>query len=112
MSTVRGIQKGRRLSGSNRFFLFGLPIIAGSVIGYVGIAQIVAGRTEVVHERDERDWELLKVTQALSKEGILKNFKQRKPTTLEEELKAIQQHVDINNFEYKKVPRPGEKADK
>jgi len=58
--------------------------------------------------REDREWEAIERIKSLSREGPLGKFVRPKSSkiNLEDELKALQQKIDINKFEYKKIPRP------
>ncbi|XXG82395.1 hypothetical protein AAC387_Pa10g0354 [Persea americana] len=86
---------------------YGLPFISLTVLGTLGLGHLLHGSKEVAKVKDDHEWEIIETTKALSRTGPLEAYKPKK-ISLEEELKALQQQVDINTFEYKKIPRPNE----
>eukprot|EP00252_Welwitschia_mirabilis_P007170 TRINITY_DN18297_c0_g1_i7.p1 TRINITY_DN18297_c0_g1~~TRINITY_DN18297_c0_g1_i7.p1 ORF type:complete len:146 (-),score=30.90 TRINITY_DN18297_c0_g1_i7:205-642(-) len=74
----------------------------------VGLAHLQQGRKDVEKVREDKEWEATQTTKALSREGPLGKFVKpsNKQLDLERELKTLQEKTDINNFEYKKIPRP------
>lgn len=95
---------------TNPFLRFGLPFISLTILGAVGLAHLQQGRKDMEEVREDREWEAIERTKALSREGPLGKFVKPKSSkiNLEDELKALQQKIDINKFEYKKIPRPSE----
>lgn len=95
---------------TNPFLRFGLPLISLTILGAVGLAHLQQGRKDMEEVREDREWEAIERTKALSREGPLGKFVKPKSSkiNLEDELKALQQKIDINKFEYKKIPRPSE----
>jgi len=93
---------------TNPFLRFGLPLISLTIFGAVGLAHLQQGRKDMEEVREDREWEAIERTKALSREGPLGKFVRPKNSkiNLEDELKALQQKIDINKFEYKKIPRP------
>ncbi|ERN00529.1 hypothetical protein AMTRI_Chr07g26750 [Amborella trichopoda] len=89
------------------FVRYGLPLISLTVLGSVGLGHLLQGSKEVEKVKDDREWEIIQTTRALSRTGPLEGSK-RKQISLEEELKALQKSVDINNYEYKRIPKPNE----
>lgn len=89
------------------FLRYGLPFISLTVLGSVGLAHLIQGSKEVTKEKDDLEWEIIETTKALTRTGP-KDGNKPKKISLEEELKALQQKVDINNYEYKRIPRPDE----
>ncbi|KAF0924212.1 hypothetical protein E2562_008509 [Oryza meyeriana var. granulata] len=63
-------------------------------------------RKEVTKEKEDMEWEVVETTKALSQTGPVDRAYKPKKLSLEGELK---QKVDINNYDYKKIPRPNEK---
>ncbi|GLJ05049.1 hypothetical protein SUGI_0010050 [Cryptomeria japonica] len=98
----------KRWIRSNPFLRFGLPLISLTALGALGLGHLQQGRKEMQKEKEDREWEAIEITKALSREGPLGNSVISKPKqiNLEDELKALQQKVNINDFEYKKIPRP------
>ncbi|KAG8063870.1 hypothetical protein GUJ93_ZPchr0003g16584 [Zizania palustris] len=60
-------------------------------------------------EKEDMEWEVAETTKALSRTGPVGGSYRPKKLSLEEELKALQQKVDINNYDYKRIPRSNEK---
>ncbi|XP_058094515.1 uncharacterized protein LOC131240361 [Magnolia sinica] len=89
------------------FIRYGLPFISLTVLGTVGLGHLLHGSKEVAKVKDDHEWEIIETTKALSRTGPVDGYKPKK-ISLEEELKALQQKVDINSYEYKRIPRPDE----
>ncbi|KAG6498164.1 hypothetical protein ZIOFF_046074 [Zingiber officinale] len=64
---------------------------------------------DVAKERDEIEWEIIETKKALTRLGPKDGYVPKK-ISLEEELKALQQKIDINSYEYKRIPKPNEQA--
>ncbi|KAF7148366.1 hypothetical protein RHSIM_Rhsim03G0119300 [Rhododendron simsii] len=62
---------------------------------------------DIAKVKDDQEWEIIETRKALSRTGPVEAYKPKK-ISLEEELKALQGKVDINNYEYKKIPKPNE----
>ncbi|KAK9190037.1 hypothetical protein WN943_018638 [Citrus x changshan-huyou] len=62
---------------------------------------------DIAKVKDDQEWEIIEARKALSRTGPVDAYKP-KNISLEEELKALQEKVDINNYEYKRIPRPNE----
>ncbi|KAK3408947.1 hypothetical protein EUGRSUZ_J01081 [Eucalyptus grandis] len=60
---------------------------------------------DIAKVKDDNEWEIIEERKALSRTGPIEAYKPRK-ISLEEELKALQEKVNINDYEYKKLPRP------
>ncbi|XP_020580850.1 uncharacterized protein LOC110024976 [Phalaenopsis equestris] len=89
------------------FIRYGLPLISLTVLGSVGLAHLIRGSKEVTKEKDDLEWDIIETTKALTRTGPTMAYNPKK-LSLEEELKALQEKVDINNYEYKRIPRPKE----
>ncbi|KAK8966285.1 hypothetical protein KSP40_PGU018232 [Platanthera guangdongensis] len=87
------------------FIRYGLPLISLTVLGWIGLSHLVQGSKEVTKEKDDLEWDIIETTKALTRTGPTMGYNPKK-TSLEEELKALQEKVDINSYEYKKIPRP------
>ncbi|KAK1308737.1 hypothetical protein QJS10_CPA09g02067 [Acorus calamus] len=87
------------------FVRYGLPLISLTVFGALGLGHLIQGGKEVAKEKDEREWEIIETTKALSRTGPTNLAYNPKKLSLEEELKALQDKIDINDYEYKKIPR-------
>ncbi|XP_062110923.1 uncharacterized protein LOC133822565 [Humulus lupulus] len=87
------------------FFRYGLPMISLTVFGAVGLAHLIQGSKDIAKVKDDQEWDIIETRKALSRTGPAYKPKQ---ISLEEELKALQEKVDINNYEYKKIIRPNE----
>ncbi|RRT34758.1 hypothetical protein GW17_00051317 [Ensete ventricosum] len=95
------------------FLRYGLPLISLTVLGSVGLAHLIQGRQEhkeITKEKDDLEWEIIETTKAFTRTGPKDSYKPKK-LSLEEELKALQQKIDIANYEYKRIPRPNEGKD-
>ncbi|KAK8629703.1 hypothetical protein V6N13_078534 [Hibiscus sabdariffa] len=62
---------------------------------------------DIAKVKDDQEWEIIEMKKALSRTGPIDAYKPKK-ISLEEELKALQQKVDINNYDYKRIPKPNE----
>ncbi|XP_014627815.1 uncharacterized protein LOC114402601 isoform X2 [Glycine soja] len=62
---------------------------------------------DIAKVKDDREWEIIETRKALSRTGPVNAYNPKK-ISLEDELMALQQKVDINNYEYKKIPKPKE----
>ncbi|XP_025015710.1 uncharacterized protein LOC8266424 isoform X2 [Ricinus communis] len=62
---------------------------------------------DIAKVKDDQEWEIIETRKALSRTGPLEAYKPKK-ISLEEELKALQQKVDIDNYEYKRIPKPND----
>ncbi|XP_042476580.1 uncharacterized protein LOC122058138 [Macadamia integrifolia] len=89
------------------FLRYGLPMISLTVIGAVGLGHLLQGSKDVAKVKDDQEWEIIETRKALSRTGPVEAYKPKK-ISLEEELKTMQEKVDINSYEYKKIPRPNE----
>ncbi|KAI0507082.1 hypothetical protein KFK09_013200 [Dendrobium nobile] len=89
------------------FIRYGLPLISLTVLGSIGLSHLIQGSKEVTKEKDDLEWDIIETTKALTRTGPSTGYNPRK-ISLEEELKALQEKVDINNYEYKRIPRPNE----
>ncbi len=81
---------------SRRFFLQGLPLIAFTVIGAYGLAQLNQGRF------DSRERE-----NARAKTGNTE--KKREAFDLQKEYELMMKDIDLSKWEPKRIERPGEK---
>ncbi|KAL5569336.1 hypothetical protein UlMin_025911 [Ulmus minor] len=88
------------------FVRYGLPMISLTVLGAVGLAHLIQGSKDISKVKDDQEWEIIETKKALSRTGPIAY--KPKNISLEEELKALQEKVDINNYEYKRIPRPNE----
>ncbi|PKA64801.1 hypothetical protein AXF42_Ash016832 [Apostasia shenzhenica] len=89
------------------FLRYGLPLISLTVFGSMGLSHLIQGSKEVSKEKDDLEWDIIETTKALTRTGPTTGYKPKK-ISLEEELKALQKRVDINDYEYKRIPRPSE----
>ncbi|XLU27788.1 hypothetical protein S245_063854 [Arachis hypogaea] len=62
---------------------------------------------DIAKVKDDQEWEITEVRKALSRLGPVDAYNP-KTISLEDELKALQQKVNIDNYEYKKIPKPNE----
>ncbi|XP_047956172.1 uncharacterized protein LOC125201918 [Salvia hispanica] len=98
--------KFKRWGRRSPFLRYGLPMISLTVIGALGLGHLLQGSKDIAKVRDDQEWEIIETRKALSRTGPLNAYNPKK-TSLEEELKALQQMVDIDNYEYKKIPSCG-----
>lgn len=97
----------KRWGRKHPFVRYGLPMISLTVLGALGLGHLLQGSKDIAKVKDEQEWEIIETRKALSRTGPIEAYKPKK-ISLEEELKALQQKVDISNYEYKKIPRPNE----
>ncbi|KAI3511386.1 hypothetical protein L1887_18539 [Cichorium endivia] len=97
----------KRWGRKGPFIRYGLPMISLTVFGALGLGHLLQGSKDIAKVKDDQEWEILETKKALSRTGPIEAYKP-KNLSLEEELKALQQSVDINNYEYKKIPKPNE----
>ncbi|XP_068490035.1 uncharacterized protein [Phaseolus vulgaris] len=64
-------------------------------------------RQDIARVKDDQEWEIIETRKALSRTGPVHAYNP-KQISLDDELKALQQKVDISNYEYKKIPKPNE----
>uniref|UniRef100_A0A1D1ZGI2 Cytochrome c oxidase assembly protein COX16, mitochondrial n=1 Tax=Anthurium amnicola TaxID=1678845 RepID=A0A1D1ZGI2_9ARAE len=97
----------KRWGRKSPFVRYGLPLISLTVFGAVGLAHLIKGSKEVTKEKDDIEWEMLESTKALSRTGPMEGYRPKK-FSLDEELKMLQERMDIYNYEYRKIPRPND----
>ncbi|KAK8629702.1 hypothetical protein V6N13_078534 [Hibiscus sabdariffa] len=97
----------RRWGRKYPFIRYGLPMISLTVFGAVGLGHLLQGSKDIAKVKDDQEWEIIEMKKALSRTGPIDAYKPKK-ISLEEELKALQQKVDINNYDYKRIPKPNE----
>ncbi|KAK1412770.1 hypothetical protein QVD17_34270 [Tagetes erecta] len=97
----------KRWGRKGPFIRYGLPMISLTVFGALGLGHLLQGSKDIAKVKDDQEWEILETKKALSRTGPIEAYKP-KNLSLEEELKALQKSVDINNYEYKKIPKPNE----
>ncbi|XP_038891357.1 uncharacterized protein LOC120080793 isoform X2 [Benincasa hispida] len=95
----------RRWGRRHPFIRYGLPMISLTVLGAVGLGHLLQGSKDIAKVRDDQEWEITEMRKALSRTGPIDAYKP-KNISLEEELRALQEKVDINNYEYKRIPKP------
>ncbi|GAB2286848.1 hypothetical protein Dimus_021238 [Dionaea muscipula] len=95
----------KRLGRKSPFVRYGIPMISLTVFGALGLGHLLQGSKDIAKAKDDQEWEIIEQKKALSRAGPVNAYKP-KTISLEEELKAFQEKVDIHNFEYKKLPRP------
>eukprot|EP00041_Stephanoeca_diplocostata_P018634 m.391377 g.391377 ORF g.391377 m.391377 type:complete len:95 (-) comp21074_c0_seq14:498-782(-) len=84
---------------NNKFFRFGLPLVLLSVAGSFGIRELAQLRIEVREEKS-RQMSMQEI------ENLTKM--KRKPFSIDDEFKRLNEKIDINSYENKRIPRPGE----
>ncbi|XP_044479860.1 uncharacterized protein LOC123206718 [Mangifera indica] len=97
----------KRWGRRHPFVRYGLPMISLTVFGAVGLGHLLQGSKDISKVKDDHEWEIIETRKALSRTGPVNAYKP-KNISLEEELKALQEKVDINNYEYKRIPKPNE----
>ncbi|PSS05086.1 Cytochrome c oxidase assembly protein [Actinidia chinensis var. chinensis] len=114
ITNLGGTKSQKSASGFKRwgrrspFIRYGVPMISLTVLGALGIGHLLQGSKDIAKVKDDREWEIIETRKALSRTGPVEAYKPKK-ISLEEELKAMQEKVDINNYEYKKIPKPNER---
>lgn len=106
---LRTASQFKRWGRKYPFLRYGLPLISLTVLGSVGLAHLIQGSKEVTKEKDDLEWDIIQNTKALSRTGPVDGGYKPKKLSLEEELKALKEKVDINKYEYKRIPKPNEK---
>ncbi|XP_004142437.1 uncharacterized protein LOC101208712 isoform X1 [Cucumis sativus] len=99
----------RRWGRRHPFIRYGLPMISLTVLGAVGLGHLLQGSKDIAKVKDDQEWEITEMREALSRTGPIDAYKP-KNISLEEELRALQQKVDINNYEYKRIPKPTDRT--
>ncbi|XVE68871.1 hypothetical protein DITRI_Ditri09bG0104600 [Diplodiscus trichospermus] len=97
----------KRWGRKHPFIRYGLPMISLTVFGAVGLGHLLQGSKDIAKVKDDQEWEIIQTRKALSRTGPVDAYKPKK-ISLEEELKTLQEKVDINNYDYKRIPRPNE----
>ncbi|PON67975.1 Cytochrome c oxidase assembly protein COX [Trema orientale] len=97
----------KRWGRKHPFIRYGLPMISLTVFGAVGLAHLIQGGKDIAKVKDDQEWDIIETKKALSRTGPIDAYKP-KQISLEEELKALKEKVDINNYDYKRIPRPNE----
>ncbi|KAF3657855.1 putative plastid division protein PDV1-like, partial [Capsicum annuum] len=95
----------KRLGRKSPFMRYGLPMISLTVLGSIGLSQLLQGSKDIAKVKDDQEWEIIETRKALSRAGPINAYNPKK-INLEEELMALQEKVDINDYEYKKIPKP------
>ncbi|KAG8380509.1 hypothetical protein BUALT_Bualt06G0023100 [Buddleja alternifolia] len=99
--------KFKRWGRKSPFVRYGLPMISLTVLGALGLGHLLQGSKDIAKVKDDQEWEIIETRKALSRTGPVNAYKPKK-ISLEEELKALQQKIDIENYEYKKIPKLNE----
>ncbi|XP_022139046.1 uncharacterized protein LOC111010064 [Momordica charantia] len=95
----------RRWGRRHPFIRYGLPMISLTVLGAVGLGHLLQGSKDIAKVKDDQEWEITEMRKALSRTGPVDAYKP-KNISLEEELRALQEKVNINDYEYKRIPKP------
>ncbi|CAH9113874.1 unnamed protein product [Cuscuta epithymum] len=95
----------KRLGRKSPFTRYGLPMISLMVLGSFGLGHLLQGSKDIAKVKDDREWEIIETKKALSREGPVNAYNPKK-INLEDELKALKEKVDLNNYEYKRIPKP------
>ncbi|KAL3649737.1 hypothetical protein CASFOL_006140 [Castilleja foliolosa] len=101
----RSSLKFRRWGRKTPFVRYGLPMISLTVLGALGLGHLLQGSKDIAKVKDDQEWEIIETRKAISRTGPVDAYKP-KNISLEEELKALKQKVDIDNYEYKKIMKP------
>ncbi|GAA0165353.1 hypothetical protein LIER_43712 [Lithospermum erythrorhizon] len=83
-----------------------LSMISLTVLGSLRLGHLLQGSKDIAKVKDDQEWEIIETRKALSRTGPVNAYNPKK-ISLEEELKALQEKVDIDNYEYK-IPKPKE----
>ncbi|MED6172372.1 hypothetical protein PIB30_049452 [Stylosanthes scabra] len=97
----------KRWGRKSPFLRYGLPMISLTVLGALGLGHLLQGSKDIAKVKDDQEWEITEARKALSRLGPVDAYKP-KTISLEDELKALQQKVNIDDYEYKKIPKPNE----
>ncbi|RHN81484.1 putative cytochrome c oxidase assembly protein COX16 [Medicago truncatula] len=97
----------KRWGRKGPFLRYGLPMISLTVFGALGLGHLLQGSKDISRVKDDKEWEIIEARKALSRTGPVNAYKPKK-ISLDDELKALQQKVDINDYEFKKIPKPNE----
>lgn len=97
----------KRMGRASPFIRYGLPMISLTVLGTLGLGHLLQGSKDIAKVKDDQEWDIIETRKALSRTGPGNAYNPKK-ISLEEELKALQEKVDINNYEYKRIPKPKE----
>ncbi|GMH11261.1 hypothetical protein Nepgr_013102 [Nepenthes gracilis] len=95
----------KRWGRKNPFVRYGLPMISLTVFGAVGLAHLLQGSKDIAKVKDDHEWEIIEARKSLSRTGPVNAYRPKK-ISLEDELKILQEKVDINNYDYKRIPLP------
>ncbi|XP_027366730.1 uncharacterized protein LOC113873000 [Abrus precatorius] len=106
-ATQKATSSFKRWGRKTPFVRYGLPMISLTVLGSIGLAHLLQGSKDIAKLKDDQEWQIIETRKALTRTGPVDAYKP-KNISLENELKALQQKVDINNYEYKKIPKPNE----
>ncbi|KAJ0044785.1 hypothetical protein Pint_06029 [Pistacia integerrima] len=106
-ATVKVQPSFKRWGRRHPFVRYGLPMISLTVFGALGLGHLLQGSKDIAKVKDDQEWEIIETRKALSRTGPVDAYKP-KNISLEEELKALQEKLDINNYEYKRIPKPNE----
>ncbi|KAB1199639.1 hypothetical protein CJ030_MR3G018663 [Morella rubra] len=82
-------------------------MVSLTVFGAIGLGHLLQGSKDIAKVKDDQEWEIIETRKALSRTGPIEAYKPKK-ISLEEELKDLQGKVDINNYEYKRIPKPND----
>ncbi|KAL1295236.1 hypothetical protein AAHE18_19G197400 [Arachis hypogaea] len=97
----------KRWGRKSPFLRYGLPMISLTVLGALGLGHLLQGSKDIAKVKDDQEWEITEARKALSRLGPVYAYNP-KTISLEDELKALQQKVNIDDYEYKKIPKPNE----
>lgn len=97
---------------ANKFLRVGAPLVAMVLVGFGGITHLLEGRREVQRAKEDEDWIILQTSKNISRDGPLEGGSLPRPKlNLEDELKKLMEKVNINDFEYKPVPKSKSRDD-
>ncbi|KAL0698626.1 hypothetical protein Bca4012_054748 [Brassica carinata] len=103
-STLKQPSLSNRWGRRHPFIRYGLPMISLTVFGALGLSQLLQGSKDIAKVKDDQEWEIIETRKALSRTGPVDAYKP-KTTSIQDELKAMQGKVNINTYEYKKIPK-------
>ncbi|KAA0034716.1 cytochrome c oxidase assembly protein cox16 [Cucumis melo var. makuwa] len=98
----------RRWGRRHPFIRYGLPMISLTVLGAVGLGHLLQGSKDIAKVKDDQEWEITEMREALSRTGPIDAFAIN--SLIVDDFQALQEQVDINNYEYKRIPRPTDRT--
>ncbi|CAL1374265.1 unnamed protein product [Linum trigynum] len=97
----------KRWGRRHPFVRYGLPMISLTVFGALGLGHLLQGSKDIAKVKDDQEWEIIETRKELSRTGPVNAYNPKK-ISLEQELQALQQKVNIDDYDYKRIPKPDE----